>query len=216
MDQTSQVTGNNFGHKLFFIGFNKTGTFSFNKLFIDHGYNSTHNPQWWLYRERTQFKGIQVFTDGSEAYSDNKFYPSFPDLNRLMYLYPDAKFVIQKRCLKKWLISRLEKHYRNNDDFFTWTENTQLSYLKHLYSVRIYWHNYLKYFLNIYPQNFLELYIDEECVISKLESFLNIRFNYSSLPHVNATKDKVKVGGKKTEVIVSKFLDLTPEQIEAL
>jgi hypothetical protein len=94
--------------KVFCIGFNKTGTTSLHEYFVRAGLNSKHDA---TYQKRTRtmpraelveyLAPHDAFTDGERA-----------NYALLLDLYPDAKFVLNTRELKKWLESRVKHVFR--------------------------------------------------------------------------------------------------------
>ena len=84
-------------HKVFAIGFNKTGTSSLHELFIKLDYHSTHG-EFWRKTESTLFhKYFDAFCDGIPH-----------DFVALDNEYPDSKFILQVRDLDTWMSSRIE------------------------------------------------------------------------------------------------------------
>lgn len=85
--------------KIFCIGFNKTGTTTLHSIFSEQlGYRSTHDPEWtyWTYGPNDpRLDEYDSFTDGES-----------PFITTLRTRYPDARFILNTRPLKSWLISR--------------------------------------------------------------------------------------------------------------
>jgi len=94
--------------KIFCIGFNKTGTTTLHRYFELAGLKSSHDA---TYQKQSRTLGraellsylgsYDAFTDGERA-----------DYVRLAELYPDAKFILNTRELKKWLESRVKHVFR--------------------------------------------------------------------------------------------------------
>lgn len=106
--------------KIFFLGFNKTGTRSINSLFLNNGFSTIH----WIHEESgdniarrikqncemgrpaiSGFDEFQVFSDltyvtKDEVIEGNQFY------SQLKSDYPDSLFVLNIRDKDKWLLSR--------------------------------------------------------------------------------------------------------------
>lgn len=78
-------------NKIFVIGFNKTATSTFHQLFLANKKKSQHGDIW--------------NTQKYDCFSDN---PEMPENNykNLYEKYPDAKFILNTRCLNSWLLSR--------------------------------------------------------------------------------------------------------------
>jgi hypothetical protein len=75
--------------KYFVIGFNKTATISMHELFLLNGLRSQHKNNWDL--------------DMYDCFSDGEL-NVLKDLN-LTVKYPDAKFILNIRNMKDWIIS---------------------------------------------------------------------------------------------------------------
>jgi hypothetical protein len=76
--------------KYFVIGFNKTATTSMHELFLLNGLRSQHANNWDL--------------DNYDCFSDGDPLILFKNLN-LTDKYPDAKFILNIRNMKDWIIS---------------------------------------------------------------------------------------------------------------
>ena len=76
--------------KYFVIGFNKTATTSMHELFLLNGLSSQHDNNWDL--------------DNYDCFSDGDPLILFKNLN-LTDKYPDAKFILNIRDMKDWIIS---------------------------------------------------------------------------------------------------------------
>lgn len=83
-------------HKIFAIGFNKTGTTSIHVLLSSLRYRSYHNPDW-----VTSIRSYRLFS--TQAFSDGEF-ANFRSLDKY---YPRSKFILNIRDLDEWLDSRL-------------------------------------------------------------------------------------------------------------
>lgn len=87
------------GRKVFCVGFNKSGTTTLHRIFIDQvGITSDHNPKWtyWSHtRDRAMLDRRQAFSDGGCA-----------SVRNLDEMYPDALFVLNTRPLRNWVLSR--------------------------------------------------------------------------------------------------------------
>ena len=210
MDQTSQDIGNKLGHKLFFVGLNKTGTTSFHNFFTKNGYTSVHTGKWWSYTIPRQFRDYEVFTDGYEEYNYPGSFPSFPDIHKLILMFPSSKFIVQKRNIKSWLISRLEKvHKQQFHTIHDPEKKIYFRYLKHASINRLFWHRHLDYFLEK-NKNFLEINLEDSENILLLENFLKVEFKFKKIPYENITDNKKSF----IEEIVEEFLNYRLDEIE--
>jgi hypothetical protein len=77
--------------KIFVIGFNKTATSTFHKLFLKNNLKSQHNTVW-------QVNDYDCFSDNGNL---NNF-------KKLDMDYPNSIFILNTRSLDKWLISRFQ------------------------------------------------------------------------------------------------------------
>ena len=85
--------------KVFCVGFNKTGTMTLHALFAEQlGLRAVHDPAWsdWsITRNTARLDRFDAFTDGE-----------CPSIGILDALYPDARFILNTRPLRKWVLSR--------------------------------------------------------------------------------------------------------------
>lgn len=77
--------------KIFVIGFNKTATSTFHKLFLENNLRSQHDTMWEV--------------NDYDCFSDNG---NLNDFKKLDMDYPNSMFVLNVRRLDKWLISRFK------------------------------------------------------------------------------------------------------------
>jgi hypothetical protein len=77
--------------KIFVIGFNKTATSTFHKLFLKNNLKSQHDTVW-------QINNFDCFSDNGDL---NNF-------KKLDMDYPNSIFILNTRSLNKWLISRFQ------------------------------------------------------------------------------------------------------------
>lgn len=78
--------------KYFVIGFNKTATTTMHELFLLNGLRSQHKNNWDL--------------DNYDCFSDGDPFILFKNLN-LTVKYPDAKFILNIRHMKDWIMSNV-------------------------------------------------------------------------------------------------------------
>jgi hypothetical protein len=96
--------------KVFFIGFNKTGTTSLASLTAELGLRTCHRTDWAVITDMNDplLAEFEVFSDGERS--------SFVDLDRA---FPGSKFVLNTRELLPWLTSRVKwVTYRQNTEKF--------------------------------------------------------------------------------------------------
>jgi hypothetical protein len=82
--------------KIFVIGFNKTATTTFHKLFLANNLKSEHTTVW--------------HPENFDCFSDNGNLNNFKELDKR---YPDATFILNVRSLDKWLTSRIAYAYKH-------------------------------------------------------------------------------------------------------
>jgi len=98
--------------KIFCIGLHKTGTTTLHKLALNSKLRSIHSVRW--QHNIPVINKFDFLCDGGSHYNDvNEF-----DYKTLMKLYPNCKFIINIRDLKKWIISKC-KH-------IGWNESTDI------------------------------------------------------------------------------------------
>ena len=88
------------GHpKVFCVGFNKTGTTTLHRILSEQlSYRSAHKPEWtdWsITKNRDRLDQWDAFSDGGCA-----------SIRNLDELYPEARFILNTRPLKHWVLSR--------------------------------------------------------------------------------------------------------------
>lgn len=94
--------------KVFCIGFNKTGTASLHAYFKQAGLASSHDGAYQAHSRTMGRDDLRAYLDAHDAFSDGER-ANFP---RLLELYPDAKFILNTRGLKRWLESRVKHIFR--------------------------------------------------------------------------------------------------------
>jgi len=176
--------------KVFFIGFNKTATTAFHKLFLDSGYKSYHhkkNKKKYLakiiHENYLNNDPILKTIDDADCYSDlvysthdeyieaNSFY------KEIFREYPNSYYVLQTRNIDNWICSRL-KHIGTESfayrvcNVLDITERELIDYWKNLYSSRV------SEIINFYKNksNFIIFDIDND-EITKLTQFLSVDFS---------------------------------------
>jgi len=83
--------------KFFVIGFNKTATSTFHKLFLTNDLKSQHDTVWKV--------------NDFDCFSDNGNLNNFKQLDKD---YPNSIFILNTRSLDKWLISRFQHGVTEN------------------------------------------------------------------------------------------------------
>ena len=196
--------------KVFCIGFNKMGTSSLNQYFIDHGMKSLHSTDWWYWKDISNFKKYDCFTDGYERYNN---VATFPDLDLLEKNFKDCKFILQTRSLFDWMVSRVNQGSYNyliglkskeidDEVMFRWIED------------RNYWYNKVhEYFED--KSNLIIINIKDNNE-EKINRFLGLKDNsikikkmhQSTKSKKSLTKDLNKEECKKiVEKFLSKYLE---------
>lgn len=98
--------------KVFCIGLHKTGTSSLYHLALQYGFNPTHSTDWPNNPEKLE--RYDFFCDGGSHFDDQHEF----DFKRLYQEFPNAKFILQTRETRTWIISKL-KHAG-------WNQNTSI------------------------------------------------------------------------------------------
>jgi hypothetical protein len=87
-------------HKVFCIGFMKTGTTTLNRALSMLGYRVSHNSWKWLKLiVKNDWPGIQQKMDSWDAVEDNPIPLIYKELDAL---YPRSKFILTEREPEKW------------------------------------------------------------------------------------------------------------------
>lgn len=161
---------------VFFIGFHKTGTSYYSNLFNQLGFKVMHDSHW-----RT---GSIAVIEDYDMFFDGCLH-NFEEMHRQ---YPNAKFVLNTRPLRSWLISRmawsdcgnqwsnLEKRLLNPIARWIWGNDSYYDLERVVFWVkerRAYHHRAVNFFLN-YPDNFLILNLEDPEKLGKLGRFLSI------------------------------------------
>lgn len=189
--------------KIFFIGFNKTGTSSIAKSLEMAGYTHViHDDVWtdWSFAKNTQeLDKYSVFTDGECAH-----------IATLDALYPNAKFIFNTRNLNDWLDSRYKSVERSRliaEYFLTsylplgfimriinvlFLNNSDKAILRWI-EIRETYHAFVKNYFKNRPNDFIELDIKDGDSINKLKEFLALDDSFA-LAHVNAGGTNLRTG----------------------
>ena len=99
-------------NKVFCIGLHKTGTSTLYEIFLDYGFKAIHSANW--DKDIVKLKKFDAFSDGGGHFTGMGEF----DFPYLATTFPNAKFILQTRDTKSWIISKL-KHAG-------WTEDTAL------------------------------------------------------------------------------------------
>lgn len=185
--------------KIFFIGFNKTGTGFYNTLFKSHDYKTLHYSYWRTGNPRILSK-YDVFSDGCLHH-----------FKKIYQLYPNAYFILNTRPLRPWLISKAN-HVEHNTlpnipgikqiiNFFhrkIW--GTDAYYNRKTLEKWIYerenYHNAVKNFFQ--NKKLLVLNIEDKEKLQKLEHFINLKIQF---PDKKLNYFKKKLTPKKISLI---------------
>lgn len=172
--------------KIFCIGFNRCGTNSIKTFLKKLGYRATHDPHWWYWKinKIDKFNRFDAFTDGFEGYKKKSV---FPNLNFLDAQFPNSKFIVNTRSLRRWLVSRyrhgsptyLKSHNTNQIDssvFSAWTKDRNNWYTEI--------ENYFKEKNNLLIAN-----IEDSKCANIIANFLGSSETFERLPHENNTAD---------------------------
>jgi len=168
--------------KCFVIGFNKTATTSMHQLFLLNGLRSQHDNNWDL--------------DNYDCFSDGDPLILFKNLN-LTDKYPDAKFILNIRDMKDWIISTVnhciiykihKEEIKEENVEWTWSWFYPVSRNKILYKIRKR-NNHIKDVLEHFRQianNLIILDVDN----SNWVEFLCDQLNLKNKIHINTHSSK--------------------------
>lgn len=179
--------------KIFLIGFNKTGTTSFDNLFKILNINSTHECSDIPILD--MINKYDAFTDGEH-------------LNFVEYYkkYPDSLFILNTRPMKNWLISRY-KHAQHHHFSECWCWPVSEEKTNEWITVRETHHkNVLNFFKNKLNQ-LLIINIEkngwEDVVIKYLQNFNNVKKDekISNIKIHENKRDKSSIDNNKIKLI---------------
>jgi len=171
--------------KVFFIGFNKTATTAFHKLFLESGYKSWHNKRKKIKLVETLYYNLQnnlpvLFgIDDGVSYLDlggvynNQLIEGCAFYKEFYKEYPNSYFVLQTRSKEKWINSR----YKWNNLPQRHAEILGISVDEVIHRWKEEWdvhHNAVRNFFKNRP-NFIEYNIEKDN-IEKLIHFLHKDF----------------------------------------
>lgn len=150
--------------KIFVIGFNKTGTTSFDALFKNLGINSTHD---------CSYIPVLNIIDEYDAFTDGDHLNFQEYFNK----YPDSLFILNTRPMKKWLISRY-KHAEHHQFQDCWCWPISEEKTNNWITTRETHHKNVIQFFKNKPNKLLLINIEqngwENTVIKYLQKFNNI------------------------------------------
>ena len=145
--------------KIFVIGFNKTATSTFHKLFLINGLKSQHSSEWNHYKYN--------------CFSDNG---PMNDFKKLYKYYPNATFILNTRCLKDWLISRFKHGYNEylENNINNWAYPTTVDKAKLWIIKRENYYKEVLEFFEMNPQKLIIVNIDNKNWIDFISDILNL------------------------------------------
>ena len=204
--------------KIFCIGFNKTGTTSMHRLFMDLGLKSCHDHYSDLPPSHPLFFRHQCFSDGE-----------LHDFELLDRAFPGSKFIVTTRSLEDWLISRVRHvEFRRSIRATGWMrkeyEADPNSAVKKWIERRLEYHQRVKGYFANRPNDLLIVDIctgaDQNAILAAIVDFLGLDPPAGlTLTHNNARNEQdaaqAAVGRSKAEVrkeIVSVFQELGLEE----
>ena len=179
--------------KIFLIGFNKTGTSSFDALFRNLGINSTHE---------CSYIPVLNIIDKYDAFTDGEHLNFQEYFNK----YPDSLFILNTRSMKNWLISRYKhaEHHQFND---CWCWPVSEEKTNDWITTRETHHkNVLNFFKNK-PNKLLLINIQqngwENAVIKYLQKFNNIKkdVNLNNLKFHKNKRQENRIDKNKMDLI---------------
>jgi hypothetical protein len=195
-----QLNRSTVSNKVFCIGLHKTGTSTLSSWIKEYGFYPTHTTDWQNSKEKLAM--YDFFSDGGSHFDyQNEF-----DFEALHRQYPRAKFILQTRNTRSWVISKL-KHagwkadtaiQPDNPDMIvhdSWTYKSLLTVEKFIAHKLNYEQKVRDYFATHAPDSFIETDITDigkqEINLEKLRKFLQLRsVNKITLPHANRAKTR--------------------------
>ena len=158
--------------KVFAIGFNKSGTSSLHALFLTLGLPSYHGQNWVNCEDLNLLRTYDCFSDD---------YPG--NFQKLDYLFPNSKYILQVRDLGGWIYSRLahiDREKRNNPQKVfppTWDATEQA--VKMWIKQRNIHHQFVLSYFSNRPTDLLTInYIKDKNAATKICRFLGYRGRY--------------------------------------
>lgn len=194
-------------NKVFFIGLNKTGTYSIYKYLTDNNFKALHHRKdgmqkgYWYQKDVDYFKSHDIFITDFEHYDKEEIYL---DLDFLNINFPNSIFILNTRNLDKWLLSRFThnkpSYYNENknkldeNDLLRWTNFRNNYYRK----VEIFFKHKTLYKINIEnePKNALII----------LNNIFNTNINKLPLTHQLSLKLK-KINKEKIILFLKKYVN---------
>jgi hypothetical protein len=143
--------------KVFCVGFNKTATMTLSRLFEGMGLRAAHNFRWtdWsIARDRARLDEWDAFSDGGCA-----------SIRNLDEMYPDARFILNTRPLRSWVLSRHKAVDR-------WVR------------IRNSYHAHVARFFQGRPDKLLVVDVEDACAHERIARFLG-RAAPTGRPHAN-------------------------------
>jgi len=189
--------------RVFFIGFNKTGSTSFHEFFLENNYNSLHSSAWWYFTKQEEYGKYEFFLDGYERLHGDIH---FPDLKRLVEYFPDAQFVLNTRDIDNWIHSRLNhrckdyltKEYTKFDDnlIYEWVNNRNT------------WYSTVFDFFKDKSERLLVVNLEKDgslSVVESLEKFLKVSFKDKNIQVFNKNNSE-REKKQRNRLTVDNFL----------
>lgn len=194
---------NNYDKYIFFIGFNKTGTTSLHRLFKEYGIASAHWKNGKLAKQMlvnclSNRKILRGFDGSYRVFSDmyfrnEKIYFEANSLfKQLDHDYPKSLFIYNTRPIENWLVSRARHKSGDGTKTFIDFYKRYINSESDLDVMNLWRHTRIEFEKNIFSyfkgrDNFMELDIEQDDVIAKLNSFANLAFPDSAWMKHNET-----------------------------
>ena len=198
-----------FSNKIFFIGFNKTGTTTYHSIF-EKVVKSVHSSGWPSQVQRKNWQYLKKY----ECFSDGECV----DYEILDKRFPASKFILNTRGLYDWIMSRIKHIYRiypkmgkgrmarewNN------TKDKEAVIIKWIKKRNEYYKKCMDYFKN--RDNFIILNICDERLIEKLKEISGLELD-EKFKTKNIRKNmKFKDFAYWNEIILNAFKKLNVEK----
>jgi len=172
--------------KIFFIGFNKTGTTTYCNITRQH-FRCKHDYIWTIKSRLLSDKDILHYFRRFKCWCDGECC----DFKRLDRLFPNSKFILNDRDIKKWLYSRVRWVHRDiyskhragpmHREYFN-AENKKDVIRSWIETREKYYHDVYDYFKEE-SSKFMVIDIEKDNIIKKLSDFLNVKFIADNKKH---------------------------------
>ena len=200
----------NYINKIFFIGFNKTGTTTYHTLLSDK-FRSISNPYWTELTRRKWNARIAEYFSRWDCYSDGELC----DFKKLDKIFPNSKFILNTRNLRNWVYSRIYWVNRDSDQYigkfdleYRTSPSKQKIIRQWIERRKSYHRNVHEYFGKNNTEKIMVIDIENDNIVDKLSKFLNVTLNYTGKRHNpkrNGDDSRVKTHIQYADEVLSEY-----------